>query len=168
MHTLRRPTRPTDRRMGLVYGEAPRPTHYTEGPHAGHTVVQVHGAQALAQLLADGWQAIEHVLHVPRVTPPATLAEAVVRGTQAEVEALLEGAAPEVVAQALAYAQRVGASPALVEALHMGLAQHAAQALAQHAPQQHLPADPQSPLDAGVGPGEGPQGKGTARKRIPA
>lgn len=55
MPILRRPTRPTDRHMGLVYGEDPRPVAHHDGLHAGHTVVSVTSVQAEARLLADGW-----------------------------------------------------------------------------------------------------------------
>mgnify|MGYP001563266049 CR=1 FL=1 len=86
MHTtLRRPTRPSDRRMGLVYGEDPRPVQYTTGLHAGHTVVQVRGPQAVAQLVGDGWVVLWPQAPAPLparsvapapVTPPAPAAKA--------------------------------------------------------------------------------------------
>lgn len=63
---LRRLTRPTDRHMGLVYGEDPRPVQHHSGPHAGHTVVTVQGVDAEGRLMADGWERVP-VLHAQQI-----------------------------------------------------------------------------------------------------
>lgn len=64
MITLRRLTRPSDTRMGLVYGEDPRPVVHTSGEHAGSTLVVVTHPEAVARLQNDGWELVPS-LHLP-------------------------------------------------------------------------------------------------------
>lgn len=161
MATLRRPTRPADCRMGLVYGEDPRPVQHTEGPHAGHTVVQVQVPQAVARLEADGWVLVDGAGPVVP-SGPVTLAEAVVRGTLADVQAqLVPGLDPDVVREALNYEIRAQARPEVMGVLGQYLEDVGATRPATLV----LPADPQAPLDPTVRVGEGPQATATAAPR---
>jgi len=109
MAKLIRKSRASDVNMGIFNGENLNLQRHTEGPYAGHSVVQAAHGQTIERLKRDGWKVVEEEAPVEPAIPSALVpfGDVLSKGSLADLEAIIT---PELSTESLRAALEVEAS----------------------------------------------------------